>query len=66
MKEKRDYGQLFLYFAPRTMYSEEKIFYTPLSLFAEIGGYVGLLLGVSLLNFATWISDVLQVHMKKY
>ena len=64
VKEERDYGQLYLYFAPRTMYSEEKVLYTPLSLFAEIGGYVGLLLGVSVWNFAAWISDILEVRIK--
>ena len=65
MKEDRDYGQLYLYFAPRTMFSEELTLYTPLSLFAEIGGYMGLLLGMSLWNFASWISDILEVKIKK-
>ena len=32
---------------------------------AEIGGYVGLLLGVSLWHFASWISDMLEVKIKK-
>ena len=49
-KDERDYGQLYLYFAPRTMFSEELELYTSLSLMAEIGGYVGLLLGASLVN----------------
>ena len=47
------------------MFSEELVLYTPLSLFAEIGGYVGLLLGVSLWNFAAWISDILESKIKK-
>ena len=47
------------------MFSEELTLYTPLSLFAEIGGYVGLLLGVSLWNFAAWISDMLEVKVKQ-
>ena len=64
-KDDRDYGQLYLYFAPRTMFSEELTLYTPLSMFAEIGGYVGLLLGVSLWNFAAWISDILEGRIKK-
>ena len=64
-KEERDYGQLYLYFASRTMVSEELTLYTPLSLFAEIGGYVGLLLGVSIWNFAAWISDGLEVKIKE-
>jgi len=61
----QDYGLLYLYFAPRTMFSEELILYTPLSLFAEIGGYVGLLLGVSIWNFAAWISDILELKIQK-
>ena len=65
MIEERDYGQLYLYFAPRTMYSEELELYTSLSLMAEIGGYVGLLLGVSLWHFASWISDLLEVKIQK-
>ena len=47
------------------MFSEELTLYTPLSLFAEIGGYVGLLLGMSLWTFASWISDLLEVKIKK-
>ena len=47
------------------MYSEEKQLYTSLSLFAEIGGYVGLLLGVSLWHFARWISDFLEIKIQK-
>jgi hypothetical protein len=35
-----------------------------LSLMAEIGGYVGLLLGVSLWHFASWISDNLEDKIK--
>jgi hypothetical protein len=46
------------------MLSEEMELYTSLSLMAEIGGYVGLLLGVSLWHFATWISDSLEVKIK--
>ena len=47
------------------MYSQELELYTSLSLMAEIGGYVGLLLGVSLWHFASWISDLLEVKIKK-
>ena len=65
LKEGRDYGPLYLYISPRTMFSEELPLYTPLSMFAEIGGYVGLLLGVSLWNFASLISDMLEVKIKK-
>ena len=48
------------------MFSEELILYTPLSLFAEIGGYVGLLLGVSIWNFAAWISNLIEVKVKEH
>ena len=47
------------------MLSEELTLSTPLSLFAEIGGYVGLLLGVSIWNFAAWISDILESKIQK-
>ena len=41
------------------------LLYSILSLFAEIGGYVGLLLGVSIWNFAAWISDILELKIQK-
>lgn len=59
------HARIILYFAPRTMVSQELLLYTPLSLFAEIGGYVGLLLGVSILNFAAWMSDLLERNVSR-
>ena len=47
------------------MLSEELQLYTSLSLMAEIGGYVGLLLGVSLWHFASWMNDLLEAKIKK-
>ena len=47
------------------MLSEELTLYTSLTLFAEIGGYVGLLLGVSIWNFTAWISDILKLKLQK-
>ena len=47
------------------MLSEELQLYTLLSLLAEIGGYVGLLLGVSLWHFASWMNDLLEAKIKK-
>ena len=47
------------------MTSEELELYTSLSMMAEIGGYLGLLLGVSLWHFACWISDLLEDKIKK-
>ncbi|QQP34739.1 Uncharacterized protein FKW44_022728, partial [Caligus rogercresseyi] len=54
------YGELFLYYAPKVFLSEENYLYTLLSLLAEIGGYVGLLLGVSFFHVAGVISDILD------
>ena len=44
-------SQLLLYFPPRVLRSNENYLYTILTLLAEIGGYMGLLLGYSLFNF---------------
>ena len=65
IEEDSNRGRFYLYFAPRTMVSRELLLYTPLSLFAEIGGYVGLLLGVSIWNFAAWISNILESKINK-
>ena len=54
-----------MYFDARIMLSEELTLYTSLTLFAEIGGYVGLLLGVSIWNFTAWISDILKLKLQK-
>ena len=40
--------------------SEEHYFYSGLSLLAEIGGYLGMLLGLSFLNFASWVAALVQ------
>ena len=50
------YGRAYFYFAPRVVTNEEKFFYGFVSTLAEIGGYVGLLLGVSLLHLASLIN----------
>jgi hypothetical protein len=39
------YGETLFYFPSRVVVSKEKYFYSVLPLLAEIGGYVGLLLG---------------------
>ena len=61
----QDYALLYLYYAPRVTQSIEHWLYTVLSLFAEIGGYVGLILGYSLFNLAAWISDLIEQRIKK-
>ena len=42
------------------MMSEEHYFYSGLSLLAEIGGYLGMLLGISFLNFASVFAALVQ------
>lgn len=61
----QDYALLYLYYAPRVTQSVEHWLYTILSLFAEIGGYVGLILGYSLFNLASWISDAIETKISK-
>ena len=58
-------GEINVYFAPKVSVGEEHYFYTFLSLMAEIGGYVGLLLGYSLLHVASLISDYLGKKVEK-
>ena len=53
-----DYALLDLYFLPTATKNTEKLLYTILHLFAEIGGYLGLLLGYSLFSFFGWMNQV--------
>ena len=53
-----DYALLDLYFLPTATQNREKLLYTILHLFAEIGGYLGLLLGYSMFSFFGWINQV--------
>ena len=53
-------GLFYLYYEKRIVRSKEHYFYTGVSLFAEIGGYLGLLLGISFLNFASWFSELIK------
>ena len=59
--EKSKIGTWIFYFSARTMVSDQLELYTSLSLIAEIGGYVGLILGASLWNFVTWISNIINI-----
>ena len=45
--------------------SEEHFLYSPLSLIAEVGGYVGLFLGVSVKQFSTMM-ELLFNRFKKW
>ena len=53
-----DYALLDLYFLPTATQNREKLLYTILHLFEEIGGYLGLLLGYSMFSFFGWINQV--------
>ena len=56
---------MYLYYAPRVTQSIEHLLYTILNLFAEIGGYVGLILGYSLFHVAALISGAIETRVKK-
>ena len=58
--ENNDKSLVYLYFQATTQSSQEHLLYIELNLFAEIGGYLGLLLGYSLLSFAQFIGDFLE------
>ena len=60
LQRKDSKGSINLYFEKRVVMSKEHYFYSGLSLLAEIGGYLGLLLGISFLNFASWVAIVVQ------
>ena len=53
-------------FQPWVKRSKEMLSYTSLSLMAEIGGYVGIFLGYSLLNLADSIYQFLQLKTSWY
>ena len=58
-------GRVRFYFPQLTILSEENYLYTTLTLLAEIGGYLGLLLGVSFLNIVDWVQRFLQDKIDK-
>ena len=62
--DKQNYALLYLYYAPSVSQSTEHFLYTSTVLFAEIGGYVGLLLGFSFFELATWISRTMDTKVK--
>ena len=55
MRAKSEHPQLVLVFQSRIQNGQERYLYTFLSLIAEVGGYVGLILGYSLLNAAEFL-----------
>ena len=62
--KKNDTALLYFYFAQRVPLSHEHYFYLFLSLIAEIGGYVGLLLGYSFFNVAAFFNTIIQGKIK--
>ena len=55
---------ILFYFQLQVVTSKQEYFYSGLSLLAEIGGYLGLLLGVSFLNLASWAAELIQSMLK--
>merc|ERR1719385_225806 len=55
-----DKGLMYFYFAPRIMLSKENYLYSFLTLAAEIGGYVGVLLGISFLHLSKVVMRVID------
>ena len=55
----KEYAMLYLYFPTNLFKSEEHFLYHSNNLFAEIGGYVGLLLGLSLLDLFIWANTII-------
>ena len=52
----KDLATAFFYFAPRAVLSEENYLYDVDTLLAEVGGYVGLLLGFSFAHLLQWFN----------
>ena len=50
---------------PRVLLRREVKLYTPINFFAEVGGYLGLLLGESLISYILVISNWIHVIVKK-
>ena len=57
-------GLVYLYFAQKVPKSTEHYLYLFLSFIAEIGGYVGLLLGYSLFNAAAFANSMFGGRIK--
>ena len=55
--------QLILYFQTRIQMGDENYLYPALSLFAEVGGFMGLILGYSILNMAEFVVSTFDKYM---
>ena len=63
--EEVPWGGVFLYFSQKMVRNHEEHFYSVLSLVVEIGGYVGLLLGVSALHLFGYVDRMLAREAEK-
>ena len=58
--ELADRARMVFYFRRSVKFTREFVLYTVLSLVAEVGGYVGLLLGFSVFNIASVFTPVVK------
>ena len=61
----QEHATLYIYYPSRLSKATEHWHYTTLDLFAEIGGYVGLILGYSLFNLASWMIAAVESKINK-
>ena len=60
----KDVARMVYYFRKDVKYSNEYYIYTPSVMVAEIGGYVGLLLGISLFDLSLLIDYILEAWFR--
>ena len=60
------FPQAYFYFAPRVIKSQEHYLYDFDTLIAEIGGYVGLLLGFSFAHLLGWFNALFERTVRTY
>ena len=60
INDSKEYAILYLYFPTNLVQSKEHFLYHSNNLFAEIGGYVGLLLGLSFLDLCIWANNIIS------
>ena len=60
----KEVARMVYYFRKDVKYSNEYYIYTPSVMVAEIGGYVGLLLGISLFDLSLLIDYILEIKFR--
>jgi len=63
-EKSRNYSEVYIYYPPRVMLSQETDLYSKLTLLAEIGRYLGLTIGASMLQVALIASDAYEKYVK--